>query len=121
MNTVPRETPVLRLTPSKEASPTSADIDLLAEARSWAPSTRRVYVVGWKHFTGWCFENRCPGLPSVPANVGRYIEHLVETEVRTMATARLYLATIAAAHRLSGHPDPTSRPLVRVGTEAPGR
>ena len=36
------------------------------------------------------------------------------TEGKTLATARLRLAAIAAAHRLGGHKDPTSRPLVKA-------
>ena len=31
-----------------------------------------------------------------------------------MATARVRLAAIAAAHRLGGHEDPTTRPLVKA-------
>ena len=31
-----------------------------------------------------------------------------------MATARMRLAAIAAAHRLGGHEDPTTRPLVKA-------
>ena len=115
VQTVPRETLTLPMTPPEELS---ADVDLLADARaeagSWAPSTRRVYVAGWKHFTSWCIENRCPGLPSAAADVGRYLENLVEAEGKTLATARLYLAAIAAAHRLGGHEDPTTRPLVKA-------
>ena len=47
-----------------------------------------------------------------PGDVGRYLEHLVETEGKTLATVRL--ASIAAVHRLGGHPDPTSRLLVKA-------
>ena len=105
-------------TVSQETANTSASADLLADAKaeagSWAASTRRVYVAGWKHFTSWCIENRCPGLPSATADVGRYVEHLVQAEGKTLATARLYMAAIAAAHRLGGHEDPTSRPLVKA-------
>ena len=105
-------------TVSQETANTSSSADLLADAKaeagSWAPSTRRVYVAGWKHFTSWCIEHRCAGLPATAADVGRYIEHLVQIESRTLATARLYLAAIAAAHRLGGHEDPTSRPLVKA-------
>ena len=104
IDTVSRETPA-----GVEISP-----DARAEAGSWAPSTRRAYVAGWKHFTSWCSENRCPGFPSAPADVGRYLEHLVETEGKTLSTARLYLAAIAAAHRLGGHEDPRSKPLVKA-------
>ncbi len=118
VQTVPRETPTLPLTLPEGASATSAGVDLLADARaeanSWSPNTRRAYVAGWKDFTSWCIEHRCAGLPVVAAHVGRYIEHLVETEGRTMATVRLRLAAIAAAHRLGGHEDPTLRPLVKA-------
>ena len=38
----------------------------------------------------------------------------METEGKSLATARLRLAAIAAAHRLGGYPDPTSRPLVKA-------
>ena len=51
------------------------------------------------------------------ADVGRYLEHLVETEGKTLATARMRLAAIAAAHRLGGHEDPTTRPLVKATTK----
>ena len=88
--------------------------DARAEASSWAPSTRRAYVAGWKHFTRWCIEHRCPGLPSAPVDIGRYLEHLVETESKTLSTAHLYLAAIATAHCLGGHEDPASRPLVKA-------
>ena len=49
-----------------------------------------------------------------PADIGRYLEHLVETEGRALASVRLRLAAIAAAHRLGGHEDPTTRPLVKA-------
>ena len=38
----------------------------------------------------------------------------METEGRTLATVRLHLAAIAAAHRLGRHEDPTRRPLVKA-------
>ena len=112
--TVPRETPTL-IPALPEGAPTPpADAGARAEALSWAPNTRRAYVAGWKDFTSWCLEHRCRGLPAAPTNVGRYIEHLVETEGRTLATARLRLAAIAAAHRLSKRSDPTAEPLVKA-------
>ena len=98
-----------------------ADADARAEARNWSPNTRRAYIAGWNHFTSWCIEHRCTGLTSAAADVGRYIEHLVETEGKTLATARLRLAAIAAAHRLGGHPDPTSRLLVKSTMKRLGR
>ena len=117
-DTVPRETQTLLLTLPEGAPTTSVGTDLLADAKvealSWSPNTRRAYVAGWKDFTSWCIEHRCAGLPSAAADVGRYIEHLVEMEGKTLATVRLRLAAIAAAHRLGGHPAPTSRPLVKA-------
>ena len=92
-----------------------------AEALSWAPNTRRAYVAGWNDFTSWCLEHRCAGLPASPSVVGRYLEHLVDTEGRTLATARSRLAAIAAAHRLGQHPDPSSSPLVKATLKRLGR
>ena len=48
------------------------------------------------------------------AEVGYYLERLVGTEGRTLATAKSRLAAIAVAHRLGGHPDPTSDPPVEA-------
>ena len=77
VETVPRETSALLLTPPEGTPTTPADVDVLAdaraEARSWAPNTRRAYVAGWRDFTSWCFENRCAGLPAVPSDVTRYL------------------------------------------------
>ena len=87
----------------------------------WAPNTRKAYVPGWNGFTIWCVENRCPGLPSSPADVGSYLEHLVETEGQSLATARTRLAAIAAAHRLGRHPDPGADPLGRSNAETAGQ
>ena len=38
----------------------------------------------------------------------------METGGKTLATARMRQAAIAAAHRLGGHEDPTTRPLVKA-------
>ena len=38
----------------------------------------------------------------------------METEGKKIATARMRLAMITAAHRLGGHEDPTTRPLVKA-------
>ena len=92
----------------------AVDAGARAEALSWAPNTRKAFVAGWNDFTSWCIENRCPGLPSEPADIGRYLEYLMETEGKSLATARLRLAAIAAAHRLLGHTDPASLPLVKA-------
>ena len=45
METVPRETSALLLTPPEGTPTTPVDVDVLADARarSWAPNTRRAY------------------------------------------------------------------------------
>ena len=106
----------LVLAPPDHGVPPSPEVlaDARAEAGSWSPNNRRSYVAGWRNFTNWCLEQRCPGLPSTPADIGRYLEELVETQGKSLATARLRLAAIAAAHRLGGHPDPAGRPLIKA-------
>ena len=111
---VSRETVALIPSSAEGVPTTPANAGAKAEALSWAPNTRRAYVAGWKDFTSWCIENRCAGLPAVPADVGRYLEHLVETEGKSLATARTRLAAIAAAHRLGKHENPVSDPLVKA-------
>ena len=93
---------------------TELDASARAAALSWAPNTRKSYLTGWQDFTKWCIENRCPGLPANPADVGHYIEHLVELQGKSLATARSRLSAIAAAHRLGRHPNPASDPLVQA-------
>ena len=95
VQTVSQETLPLPLTLPDGAPARLAGVDVLvdarAEARSWLPNTRRAYVAGWNHFTSWCIEHQYAGLPSTPADVGRYIQHLVETDGKTLATARMRL------------------------------
>ena len=97
-----------------EAGPAAVSAGARAEVLSWAPNTRKANVAGWNDFTSWCLENRRPGLPAAPADAGRYLEHLMEQQGRTLATARLRLAAIAAVHRMGEHPDPTPDPLVKA-------
>ena len=92
-----------------------ASDDARAEAGSWAPSTRRSYVAGWRDFTQWCLDTGVRGLPAAPADVGRYLEHLVEARGRALATARSRLAAVSAAHR---RPPPGRPP--RPGVPAAG-
>ena len=46
----------------REVSPTDPGTlaDARAEACSWSPSIRRVYVADWNHFTIWCIEKAAP-------------------------------------------------------------
>ena len=65
--------------------------------------------------------HRVRGLPAAPADVGRYLEHLVEVRGRALAPDRSRLEPVSAAHRLAGHPDPASRPLVKATLKRLGR
>ena len=78
-------------------------------------------MAGWRDFTQWCRDTGVRGLPAAPADVGRYLEHLMEARGRALATARSRLAAVSAAHRLAGHPDPASRPLVKAALKRLGR
>ena len=64
---------------------------------SWAPNTTKSYLAGWNDFTSWRIEHRCPGLPAAPADLGRYLEDLMETQGKALITAHNRLA----AHRRS--------------------
>ena len=59
--------------------PLSVSAETRAEERCWAPNTRKAYVAAWNDYTRWCLENGCSGLPAAPTDVGRYLEHVVET------------------------------------------
>ena len=95
---------MLLLTPPEGAPTAPAEADVLAdakaEARSWSTNTRRPYVAGWKDFTNWSIEHRCAGLLAAPADIGRYIEHLVEMEGQSLAAARLRLKAVKATARI---------------------
>ena len=97
-----------------EPGPAVLSAGAKAEAFSCAPNTRKAYVAGWNDFNSWGFQNWCAGLPASPADVGSYLKHQVETEGKSLATARNRLAAIAAAHRLGKHPDPVKDPLVKA-------
>ena len=103
ISSVSRETPALLPTPPEGTPTTPADVDVLAdaraEARSWSPNTRRAYVAGWKDFTSWCLEHRCVGLPAAAADVGRYMEHLVETELESATGIKVFKRQIALRRR----------------------
>ena len=59
------------------------------------------------------------GLPAASVDVGRYLEHLVETEGRTLATARLCLAASAGGHRLKRSLESAALSLPTLPLKAP--
>ena len=94
MEPVPRETSALLLTPPEGTTTTPADVDVLADARAVGaaagpPTPGRAYVAGWNALHQMVRRSplRRPARQPL-ADVGRYLEHLVETEGRTLATVR---------------------------------
>ena len=87
--------------------------DAEAPGRAWLPSTRRTYEAAWRHFSHWCEEQGVSTQPASPCTVAKFLKELVEQQGRTLATARTYLAAIAAIYKLGGQPSPNESPLVR--------
>ena len=84
-----------------------------AQVRAWLPSTRRTYEAAWRHFSHWCEEQGVSTQPASPCTVAKFLKELVEQQGRTLATARTYLAAIAAIYKRGGQPSPNESPLVR--------
>ena len=84
-----------------------------AQVRAWLPSTRRTYEAAWRHFSHWCEEQGVSTQPASPCTVAKFLKELVEQQGRTLATARTYLAAIAAIYKRDAQPSPNESPLVR--------
>lgn len=83
---------------------------LAALEASIAPATRKAYRSDWNDFTTWCSENGHDALPSSPESLSAYI---VERSATLKAsTLKRRLSSISAAHRMAGHPSPTTNELV---------
>ena len=95
--------------------------DAQAQRDAWAPSTLRTYRAAWRTFTSWCEGEGLSAQPADPAHIAGFLEHLIEGESRSLATARTYLAAIAAAHRLGAYADPTAHTIVRATLKRLGR
>ena len=83
-----------------------------AAADAHAPHTRRTYAAQWARFTTWAEARGLPPRPAPPATVAAYLT--ARARAAKIATVRLSAAAIGAAHRATGHPDPTTAPLVRA-------
>ena len=112
--------------PNRQAAPSTARVppapaglgpgDLAritsAAADARAPHTRRTYAVQWARFAAWAEARGLPPRPAPPAAVAAYLTARASTA--KVATVRLSAAAIGAAHRATGHPVPTTAPLVRA-------
>ena len=74
---------------------------------SRSAATKRAYSSDWQIFTAWCFENQQTPLPASPATVAAFLAAQASAGFRP-ATLSRRLGAINAAHRLAGHPSPTT-------------
>ena len=95
---------------------------LMDDQKLLSPHTRRRYDFAWKRFTAYCKEKSFPSLPSRPAFVAAWLDHLVcegmDKEKSSYAEVKLAAASIARAHKLRGDIDPTADELVTAIVKA---
>ena len=70
-----------------------------------APATRRAYSGAWDAWASWAEAHGADTLPAAPEAVAAYLAARFESGAG-MATLRLAVAAIAAAHRLAGSESP---------------
>ncbi|MEN6521085.1 MAG: site-specific integrase [Armatimonadota bacterium] len=92
-------------------------LDILKEAQKFlsttvADSTQEVYQRDWQSFSDWCTRMGLISLPSTPEIVACYFTSLAIKGFR-VTTIRRHSAAIAAAHRASGYPTPTTHPAIK--------
>lgn len=83
-----------------------------------APATLRAYASDWIQFATWCAHHGLDVLPAAPSTVAAYLVDLADPEAvgrpsRRVSTLNRRLAAIGEAHRLAGHPSPTTATTVR--------
>jgi len=92
--------------------------ELAASAKSYAraskaPRTVAAYRSAWLAFEAWCDSTGGVALPASAECVALYLTARADAG-RKPATIGLDLAAIGEAHRLAGHPSPTTAPAVSV-------
>jgi site-specific recombinase XerD len=80
--------------------------------KSKAENSRRAYRADWQDFTAWCAKYRRAPLPASPDTVAYYLADR-SRDLKT-STLQRRLATIAEAHRASGHDSPTRQAQVKL-------
>ena len=88
--------------------------ELVREAlvNRWSPNTMRSYQSQWRQYEAWCADNDMTALPALPLTVARYLAERAN-DGASVSTLFLSKAAISAAHRDSGHEDPTDHHLLR--------
>ena len=84
-----------------------------ALAASKAPATRRAYRSAWAAWSAWSAAHGGADLPATPEHVAAYLAARAETGAG-LATLRMAVAAIAAAHDLAGASSPCADRVVRA-------
>ena len=88
-----------------------------AVVRSRAPATLRAYRSDWKDFAVFCEQLGVDALPAAPAVVAGYVAELADPpddrKPARVSTITRRLAAIGEGHKMAGHPNPCTDPLVR--------
>ena len=123
MTTINEPAPIVPK-PKKESKPKSRmptvklsddDEDRLRQyLSSFSNSTKYVYQCAWRSFSGWSNNRGAQPLPSTPALVADYLNHLSEERGLFFSTIVNHRTAIAAIHRGAGHPDPTDNMRVKL-------
>lgn len=88
-----------------------------AVTRSRAPATLRAYRSDLLDFGVWCRALGLVSLPAAPATVAAYLAELAEPgddrAPAAVSTITRRLAALGEGHKVAGHPNPCTNPLVR--------
>jgi integrase len=76
-------------------------------AGALAPNTIRSYSGHWREFVAWAAANGHTPLPAPPEAVSQYLVALAHAGA-TVGTMGVKLTAVKHAHKVAGHPDPTS-------------
>lgn len=79
-----------------------------------SPNTQRAYRSQFARFQAWCSDHGLQSLPAPSDTVAAHLVARVALEGRSMATAELALAAIAAAHRAAGFSFDTQSPQIEL-------
>ena len=74
-----------------------------AADRAFSANTARAVKADLAVYAAWCRERRLAPLPADPGTIAAFVHAMAET--RAPATVRRYVASIAVAHRATGHPE----------------
>jgi len=89
-------------------------IELMKEIDgAYAPNTLRAYWADMIEFITNCDQLGAEALPASPSTIANFLVLTISQGIKT-STVKRKVASISAIHRLSGYPDPTKGPEVRL-------